>query len=250
MKYVKTEEEIAKIRVASKLAAEVLVMIEPYVVPGVSTLKLNDICHDYIVNRQKAYPAPLNYEGFPKSICTSVNHVVCHGIPSATKILKDGDIINIDITVQKDGFFGDTSKTFLVGECSIAAKRLVKVTEECLYIGIDQVKKGNQLGDIGYAIEQYAKKFNYSVVQEYCGHGIGAHFHENPQVLHFGARKTGAFLCPGMVFTIEPMINIGKRFVKVLPDNWTVVTKDHSLTAQFEHTVLVTDDGCEILTKI
>ena len=248
---IKTPEEIERIRIASKLAAEVLVMIEPYVQPGVSTLELNDICHDYIVKKQNAIPAPLNYKDFPKSICTSVNNVICHGIPSATKILKKGDIINIDITVIKDGYHGDTSKMYFVGTPSIKAKRLVKVAQECLYLGIQQIKPNANLSDIGKAIQQYAENAHYSVVREYCGHGIGKKFHEKPQVLHYFDKNNthDLKLLPGMVFTVEPMINEGKRHTKVLPkDNWTVVTKDRSLSAQWEHTILVTQTGHEILT--
>ncbi len=245
---IKTPEEIEKMRVAGRLAAEVLEMIEPQVVKGVTTDELNQICHDYIVNQQQAIPAPLDYHGFPKSICTSVNHVVCHGIPSDKK-LKDGDIVNIDITVIKDGYHGDTSKMFFIGKPKIMAERLVQVTQEALYLGIDMVKPGVQLGDIGHAIMNYAHKHNYSVVREYCGHGIGASFHEEPQVLHYGKAGTGVELQPGMCFTIEPMINAGKRHVTLLPDQWTVVTKDRKLSAQWEHTLLVTDTGVEVLTR-
>lgn len=245
----KTPEQIDKMRVAGRLAADVLEMIGEHVVPGVTTDQLNQICHDYIVNEQQAIPAPLNYKGFPKSICTSVNHVVCHGIPSDTKVLKKGDIINIDITVIKDGFHGDTSKMFFVGKPSILAERLVRVTQECLYIGIDLVKPGTRLGDIGNAIQKHAEAQNFSVVQEYCGHGIGEVFHEDPQVLHYGKPGTGVELKPGMTFTIEPMINAGKRHTRLLADQWTVVTKDHKLSAQWEHTILVTPDGHEVLTK-
>ena len=245
---IKTPEEIEKMRVAGRLAAEVLEMIEEHVKPGVTTEELDQICHDYIVNEQDAYPAPLNYRGFPKSICTSVNHVVCHGIPGP-KQLKKGDIINIDITVKKDGYHGDTSKMFFVGEPSILAKRLVKVTQECLYLGIDMVKPGVRLGDIGAAIQKHAESQFFSVVREYCGHGIGAEFHEEPQVLHYGKPGTGMVLQEGMTFTIEPMINAGKRHTKLLPDEWTVITKDRKLSAQWEHTLLVTPDGCEVFTK-
>lgn len=246
--HIKTAEEIAKMRVAGKLAAEVLEMIEPYVVAGVTTNELNERCHDYIVNVQQAIPAPLNYRGFPKSICTSVNHVVCHGIPSDKK-LKNGDIINIDITVIKDGYHGDTSKMFFVGEPSILAKRLVRITQECLYLGIKMVKPGIHLGDIGAAIQKHAESNRYSVVREYCGHGIGSEFHEKDlQVLHYGTPGTGLILEPGMTFTIEPMINAGKRHVKLLTDDWTVITKDRSLSAQWEHTLLVTETGYEVLT--
>ena len=243
----KTPEDIAKMRIAGKLAAEVLEMIAEYVKPGVTTEELDRICHDYIVNVQKAIPAPLNYKGFPKSICTSINHVVCHGIPG-DKVLKDGDTLNIDVTVIKDGYHGDTSRTFLVGEATPQAKRLVRVTHECLWIGIDQVKPGAHLGDIGAAIQKYAEACGYSVVQEFCGHGIGRGFHEEPQVLHYGRAGTGVELQPGMIFTIEPMINAGKRHLKILNDGWTVVTKDRSLSAQWEHTLLVTETGCEVLT--
>ncbi|WP_417550078.1 type I methionyl aminopeptidase [Methylophaga sp.] len=244
---IKTAEEIEKMRLAGKLAADVLTMIEPHVVAGITTDELNKICHDYIVNEQKAIPAPLNYHGFPKSICTSVNHVICHGIPSDKK-LKDGDIINIDITVIKDGYHGDTSKMFHVGKTSILAQRLSRVSRECMLIGIDMVKPGIKLGDIGHAIQQHAENEHFSVVREYCGHGIGQVFHEEPQVLHYGSPDTGMTLQTGMTFTIEPMINAGKRQVRQLPDGWTVVTKDRSLSAQWEHTILVTDDGHEILT--
>ena len=244
---IKTAEEIEKMRVAGKLAADVLTMIEPHVVAGITTDELNTICHDYIVNEQKAIPAPLNYHGFPKSICTSVNHVICHGIPSDKK-LKDGDIINIDITVIKDGYHGNTSKMFHVGKTSILAQRLSRVSRECMLIGIEMVKPGIKLGDIGHAIQQHAENEHFSVVREYCGHGIGQVFHEEPQVLHYGMPDTGMTLQTGMTFTIEPMINAGKRQVRQLPDGWTVVTKDRSLSAQWEHTILVTDDGHEILT--
>ena len=244
---IKSADEIEKMRVAGKLAAQVLDMITPYVKKGVTTETLNQICHDYIINEQNAIPAPLNYNGFPKSICTSVNHVVCHGIP-ADKKLKDGDIINIDITVIKDGYHGDTSKMFVVGKPSVMASRLIKTAQECLYIGIEMVKPGVHLGDIGYAIMNHAHKHNFSVVREYCGHGIGATFHEEPQVLHYGKPGTREQLREGMTFTIEPMLNAGKREVKLLKDNWTVVTRDRSLSAQWEHTLLVTDSGVEILT--
>lgn len=247
MSIIKTESEIEKMRIAGKLAAEVLEMIEPHVVPGATTNQLNDICHDYIVNVQQAIPAPLNYRGFPKSICTSINHQVCHGIPSDKK-LKSGDIVNIDITVIKDDYHGDTSKMFCVGEVSQHARRLVRITQESMYKGIEQVKPGATLGDIGQAIQKFAESHRYSVVREFCGHGIGKAFHEEPQVLHYGKAGTGEILKTGMIFTIEPMINLGKRHVKVLADGWTAVTKDRSLSAQWEHTVLVTADGYEILT--
>lgn len=244
---IKTPEEIAKMRIAGKLAAEVLTMIEPHVKAGITTNEINDICHDYIVNVLHAIPAPLNYKGFPKSICTSVNHQVCHGIPS-DKRLKDGDIVNIDITVIKDDYHGDTSKMFLIGKPSILAQRISRISQECLYIGINLVKPGVQLGDIGAAIQKHAEDNHTSIVREYCGHGIGRFFHEEPQVLHYGKTGTGLTLLPGMIFTIEPMVNAGKRHVKLLPDQWTVVTKDHSLSAQWEHTILVTENGFEILT--
>ena len=245
---IKTPEEIEKMRVAGRLAAEVLEMIEPYVKAGVSTGELNDICHKYITEVQNAIPAPLNYRGFPKSICTSVNQVICHGIPSDKKILKNGDLINIDITVIKDEYHGDTSKMFFIGKPTSAAERLAKITQECMYKGIELVKPGARLGDIGHVIQQYAESNYYSVVREYCGHGIGKVFHEEPQVMHYGTKGTGLTLKEGMIFTIEPMINQGKRHCKLLPDEWTVVTKDRKLSAQWEHTVLVTADGFEILT--
>jgi len=245
---IKTPEEVGKMRVAGHLASEILDMINPFVKPGVTTDELNAICHSYIVNEQNAIPAPLNYRGFPKSICTSVNHVVCHGIPGPKK-LKEGDIINIDITVIKDGFHGDTSKMFFVGEPAIRARRLVEVTYECMGLGIKMVRPGVRLGDIGHAIQRHAEQAHYSVVREYCGHGIGREFHEDPQVLHYGEPGTGMALQSGMTFTIEPMINAGNRHVKLLPDQWTVVTKDRSLSAQWEHTVLVTKDGYEVLTQ-
>jgi methionyl aminopeptidase len=245
---IKTAEEIEKMRVSGRQAASVLGMIEPYVVPGVSTEELDQICHKYIVNELNAVPAPLNYRGFPKSICTSINHVVCHGIPGPKK-LKDGDIINIDITVIQDGFHGDTSKMFLVGKPSIRARRLVDITYECLLKGIDLVRPGTTLGDIGHCIQNHAEGHHFSVVREYCGHGIGREFHEEPQVLHYGEKGQGLVLVPGMTFTIEPMINAGKRQVKLLADNWTVVTRDRSLSAQWEHTILVTQSGHEVLTR-
>ncbi len=243
----KTLQEIEKMRVAGRLAADVLKMIEPHVQPGVSTNHLDRLCHDYIVKEQQATPAPLNYRGFPKSICTSVNHQVCHGIPSE-KILKSGDIVNIDITIIKDEYHGDTSRMFLVGKTSIQAQRLSQVAFDCMKIGIEMIKPGIMLGDIGHAIQNYAEKNHCSIVREYCGHGIGRVFHEDPQVLHYGRPGTGVKLKPGMTFTIEPMVNLGKRQVKLLPENWTVVTKDHSLSAQWEHTNLVTEDGFEVLT--
>lgn len=244
---IKTPDEIEKMRVACRLAADVLEMVEPHVQPGITTNEINDICHNYIVNTQKAIPAPLNYRGFPKSICTSINHQVCHGIPGG-KRLKKGDIVNIDITVIKDGFHGDTSKMFFIGEPSILARRLVAITQEALFIGIGQVKPGAKSGNIGSAIQQFSEASNYTIVREYCGHGIGREFHEDPQIVHYKTPGEGVTLQPGMCFTIEPMVNAGKRNVKVLPDGWTVVTKDRSLSAQWEHTLLVTDEGCEILT--
>ncbi len=244
---IKTPSDIEKMRVAGRLAAEVLEMIAEYVVPGVTTDELDQRCHDFMVNTQKTIPAPLNYHGFPKSICTSINHQVCHGIPNHKK-LKNGDILNIDITVIKDEFHGDTSEMFIVGEPSILAKRLIETTQKALYLGISMVKPGAKLGDIGHAIQTFAESKRYSIVREYCGHGIGRVFHEEPQVLHYGKPDTGVTLEEGMTFTIEPMINAGKRNVKVLPDDWTVVTKDRSLSAQFEHTLTVTSTGFEIFT--
>jgi methionyl aminopeptidase len=244
---IKSAEDIEKMRVAGKLAAGVLGMIAPYVKAGVTTDELNTICHDYMVDEQQVIPAPLDYHGFPKSICTSINQVICHGIPTDKK-LKEGDIVNIDITVIKDGFHGDTSKMFFIGQPSIMAERLVKVAQESLYLAIKMVKPGARLGTLGNAIQQHAEGANYSIVREYCGHGIGEVFHEDPQVLHYGKADTGETLKTGMCFTIEPMVNAGKRHSKVLKDNWTVVTKDRSLSAQWEHTLLVTEDGVEILT--
>ena len=244
---IKTADEIEKMRVAGRLAGEVLQMIGPHVKAGITTNELDQLCHDYIVNVQQAVPAPLNYRGFPKSICTSVNHVVCHGIPGE-KVLKKGDAVNLDITVIKDGFHGDTSKMFFAGEPTVAAARLARISHECMKIGIELVKPGIRLGDIGHAIQRYAESQNCSIVREYCGHGIGREFHEDPQVLHYGKPDTGLTLEPGMTFTIEPMVNAGKRYTKLLPDGWTVVTKDHSLSTQWEHTILVTDSGHEVLT--
>lgn len=247
---IKTPEDIEKMRVAGRLAGEVLEMIEPFVQVGVSTGELDRICHDYIVNVQNAIPAPLNYNGFPKSICTSLNHVVCHGIPSDSKILKSGDILNIDITVIKDGFHGDTSKMFMLGDVAPHAKRLIKVTQECLYKAIEIVKPGIRLGDIGHVIQTHAEANNYSVVREYCGHGIGRIFHEDPQVLHYGKPDTGTLVLEGMTFTIEPMINLGERHTKLSKtDGWTVTTRDRRLSAQWEHTLAVTAIGCEVLTR-
>jgi methionyl aminopeptidase len=244
---IKTPEEQDKMRVAGHLAAQVLDMIGQHVQPGVSTERLDRICHDYIVDELKAIPAPLNYKGFPKSICTSVNHVVCHGIPS-DRVLKHGDIVNIDITVIKDGYHGDTSRMFFVGEPSILAQRLTAVCLEGMWRGIRAIRPGARLGDIGFAVQSYVEEHRFSVVREYCGHGIGQVFHEDPQVLHYGRPGTGVELVPGMTITVEPMVNAGKRDVKLLSDGWTVVTKDHSLSAQWEHTVLITPTGFEVLT--
>ena len=244
---IKTPEEIEKMRISGRLAAEVLEMLEPHVKVGVTTEELNRISHEYITQVQQAIPAPLNYNGFPKSICTSVNHVVCHGIPN-DKPLKDGDIINIDVTVIKDGWYGDTSKMFLVGNTPEWAERLCRVTQECLYKGIEIVRPGTRLGDIGEVIQKYAESQGYSVVREYCGHGIGKVFHEEPQVLHYGRAGTGLELKEGMTFTIEPMINLGRPETRLLGDGWTAITKDRKLTAQWEHTLTVTADGYEIFT--
>tara|TARA_B100000678_G_scaffold100922_2_gene84192 strand:+ start:95 stop:823 length:729 start_codon:yes stop_codon:yes gene_type:complete len=234
-------------REAGRLAAQVLDMIGPHVVPGVTTDELNTLCHDFMVDTLGTTPAPLNYNGFPKSVCTSVNHVVCHGIPG-DKQLKKGDAVNIDVTLIKDGFHGDTSRMYFAGKPSVRAQRVSDVAEKALYLGIEAVKPGATLGDIGAAVQAYVESERCSVVREYCGHGIGRGFHEEPQVLHYGKAGTGMRLESGMTFTIEPMVNAGKRHVKLLPDGWTVVTKDHSLSAQWEHTILVTDTGVEILT--
>ena len=244
---IKSPEEQDKMRLAGRLAADVLDMIGEHVKPGVMTAELDQICHEYIIETQEAIPAPLNYRGFPKSICTSVNHVVCHGIPGDRK-LKSGDAVNIDITVIKDGFHGDTSRMFMVGKAGIQAERLSQVAYESMWLGIEQVAPGKHLGDIGAAIQKNVEKNRFSVVREYCGHGIGRVFHEDPQVLHYGQAGTGMELQPGMTFTIEPMVNAGKRHVRLLPDGWTVVTRDHKLSAQWEHTVLVTKSGYEVLT--
>ncbi len=245
---IKTPEQIEKMRVAGRLAAEVLEMIGPHVRPGVSTEELDRICHDHIVDVQKAIPANVGYKGFPKTVCTSVNHVICHGIPAPNKILKDGDIINIDVTVIKDGWHGDTSRMYFVGTPSVLARRLVETTFEAMMKGIGVVRPGATLGDIGQAIQRFAESHGFSVVKEYCGHGIGQVYHEDPQVLHYGKAGTGLTLQKGMTFTVEPMINAGKPHTRLLPDGWTVVTRDHSLSAQWEHTITVTDDGFEILT--
>ena len=244
---IKTAEEQDAMRVAGRLAADVLDMIGEHVAPGVTTEEIDRLCHDYIVSALDAVPAPLNYRGFPKSICTSVNHVVCHGIPG-NKRLKSGDIVNIDITVIKDGWHGDTSRMFTVGKVNRAARRLIEVTHEAMWIGIREIRPGARLGDLGAAVQRFVESNHFSVVREYCGHGIGKVFHEDPQVLHYGEPGTGVEFVPGMTFTVEPMVNAGRRFVKLLPDGWTVVTKDHSLSAQWEHTVLVTEDGFEVLT--
>ena len=234
-------------RVAGRLAADVLDMIGEHVVPGITTGELDRICHEYITREQEAVPAPLNYRGFPKSICTSVNNVVCHGIPGDKK-LKSGDALNIDITVIKDGFHGDTSRMFLVGKENILAKRLSTVAREAMWLGIRELAPGKHLGDVGAAIQQHVESHRYAVVREYCGHGIGEVFHEDPQVLHYGKPGTGLELREGMTLTVEPMINAGKAAVRLLPDGWTVVTRDRSLSAQWEHTCLITADGFEVLT--
>lgn len=244
----KNQKDIAGMRVAGKLAADVLDMIEVHVKPGVSTGKLDQVCHDYIVNTQQAIPAPLNYRGFPRSICTSINSIVCHGIPDDKKILKKGDIINIDITVIKDGYHGDTSKMFAVGKISGFAQRLIEVTQQSLYKSIALVRPGTRLGDIGNLIQTYAESEGFSVVRDFCGHGIGKVFHEPPDVLHYGKHGTGMELKEGMTFTIEPMINAGDYRTKVLADGWTAITADRKLSAQWEHTLLVTSDAVEVLT--
>ena len=245
---IKSAEEIEKMRVAGRLASRVLDMIGSEVKAGVTTDRLNTLCHEYIVNDLDSIPAPLNYRGFPKSICTSINHVVCHGIPSDKK-LKNGDIINIDITVIKDGFHGDTSRMYCVGKPSIRARRICDIACQCMFKGIELVKPGVQLGDIGHIIQRHAESNGFSVVREYCGHGIGRRFHEEPQVLHYGTPGTGMEIRSGMIFTIEPMINAGKKETRLLKDKWTVETRDRSLSAQWEHTILVTDSGYEILTR-
>ena len=249
---IKDSEDIAKMRVAGRLAAEVLDFITPHVKPGVSTGELDQLCHDYMVNVQGTVPAPLNYAPpghtpYPKSICTSVNHQVCHGVPG-DKVLKNGDIVNIDITVIKEGYHGDTSRMYYAGEPSIQAKRLCNITFEAMWRGILKVRPGAYLGDVGHAIQTYAENQGYSIVREFCGHGIGKRFHEEPQVLHYGRPATGVKLTPGMIFTVEPMINAGRREIRQLGDGWTIVTRDHSLSAQWEHTVLVTETGFEVLT--
>ncbi len=244
---IKNAWQIEKMRTAGKLAAQVLEALEGKIIPGISTEEINDFCHRFIVEELDCVPAPLNYLGFPKSVCTSVNHQVCHGIPGQ-RHLKAGDIINVDVTVIKDGFHGDTSKMFAVGKPGVLARRLMEITRRAMWEGIKQVAPGARLGDIGHAIQSFAEKERFSVVREYCGHGIGLGFHEEPKVLHYGTRHTGSEILPGMTFTIEPMINAGKRHVRLLPDQWTVVTKDHSLSAQWEHTILATEQGYEVLT--
>ena len=249
---INNESDIAKMRIAGRLGSEVLDYITPFVISGVTTDALDKLCHDYIVNVQQAIPAPLNYapDGhtpYPKSICTSVNHVICHGVPS-DKVLKNGDIVNIDITVIKDGYHGDTSRMFMVGEVSIQAKRLSELTYQAMWLGINVVKPDATLGDIGYAIQSFAEKNGFSIVREFCGHGIGTKFHAEPQILHYGRPGQGLKLKAGMIFTIEPMINAGKHDIKQMPDGWTIVTKDRSLSAQWEHTVLVTETGYEVMT--
>ncbi len=244
---IKNEEQRDKMRVSGRLASEVLDMIRDYVKPGVKTEELDRICHQYITEVQQAIPAPLNYRGFPKSICTSVNHVVCHGIPG-DKTLKSGDALNIDVTVIKDGFHGDTSRMFFVGKPNIQAQRLSDIAFESMWLGIQELGPGKHLGDVGAAVQKHVEKNRFSVVREYCGHGIGQVFHEDPQVLHYGKAGTGMELREGMTLTVEPMVNAGKANVKLLPDGWTVVTKDHSLSAQWEHTVLITNEGYEVLT--
>lgn len=249
---IKQPEEIEKMRVAGRLASEVLDYITPFVQPGVTTGELDRLCHDYMVDVQGTIPAPLNYappghQPYPKSICTSVNHQVCHGVPGDRK-LKGGDVVNLDITVIKDGWHGDTSRMYAVGDIAIQARRLADVTYECMWKGIQQVRPGSHFGDIGHAIQQHAEGHGYSVVREFCGHGVGRNFHEDPQVLHYGKPGSGPTLTAGMIFTIEPMINAGRRDIRMLGDGWTVVTKDHALSAQWEHTVLVTETGYEVLT--
>jgi methionyl aminopeptidase len=247
---VKSPSQIERMRVAGQLAAEVLQVVAPHVRAGVSTAELDRICHDHIVNVQKAIPANVGYKGFPATVCTSVNNVICHGIPSESKILKEGDIINIDVTVIKDGWHGDTSRMYIVGKPSVKAQRLVDVTRAAMFEAIRVVRPGATLGDVGHAIQKYVEAERFSVVREYCGHGIGQIYHEDPQVLHYGQPGTGLRLEKGMTFTIEPMVNEGQRHTKLLNDGWTVVTRDKSLSAQWEHTIAVTDDGAEILTRI
>lgn len=247
---IKSPEDIEKMRIAGRLAADVLQVVAPHVQAGVSTAELDRICHEHIVNVQDTIPANLGYRGFPATVCTSVNNVICHGIPSAAKILKDGDIVNIDVTIIKDGFHGDTSRMYTIGEPSVLARRLIDVTREAMWRGIRAVKPGATLGDIGHAIQSYVEAERFSVVREYCGHGIGRIYHEDPQVLHYGRPGEGMRLQPGMTFTVEPMVNAGARHTRLMPDGWTVVTKDRSLSAQWEHTLLVTDVGVDVLTRI
>lgn len=249
---IKTADDIAGMRIAGRLASEVLDYITPFVAAGITTGELDRLCHEYMVNVQGTIPAPLNYcppgyTPYPKAICTSVNDVICHGIPGE-KMLKSGDVVNLDITVIKDGYHGDTSRMFFIGEPSIMARRLSTITYECMWLGISKVKPGGYLGDIGHVIQQYAEKAGYSVVREFCGHGIGKVFHEEPQILHYGRQGTLAEMVPGMIFTIEPMINAGRKEIREMPDGWTIKTRDRSLSAQWEHTVLVTDTGYEVLT--
>lgn len=246
---IKNQEEISSMRIAGKLAAEVLEMITPFVVPGVSTGELDQRCYDFIVNEQNAIPANVGYKGYEKTVCASVNQVICHGIPNENKVLKNDDIVNIDVTVLKDGWHGDTSKMFTVGKAKPHNERLVKITQECLYRAIEAVKPGATLGDIGHAIQTHAEKNHYSVVEEYCGHGIGKIYHDEPQILHYGKPGTGLEIKEGMCFTIEPMINLGTKHTKTLPDGWTVETRDGRNSAQWEHTLAVTKEGCEVLTK-
>ena len=246
---IKNQEEINSMRIAGKLAAEVLEMITPFVVPGVSTGELDQRCYDFIVNEQNAIPANVGYKGYEKTVCASVNQVICHGIPNENKVLKNDDIVNIDVTVLKDGWHGDTSKMFTVGKAKPHNERLVKITQECLYRAIETVKPGATLGDIGHAIQTHAEKNHYSVVEEYCGHGIGKIYHDEPQILHYGKPGTGLEIKEGMCFTIEPMINLGTKHTKTLPDGWTVETRDGRNSAQWEHTLAVTKEGCEVLTK-
>ena len=246
---IKSKNDIEKLRSAGQLAADVLNMITKYVKPGISTGELDEICHDFIVNEQKAVPANIGYNGYEKTSCISVNQVICHGIPSQNKILKNNDIVNIDVTVLKDGWYGDTSKMFLVGKMQPHNEKLVSITQECLYKAIEIAKPGVTLGDIGHIIQTHAEKNHYSVVEDYCGHGIGEVYHEDPQVLHFGRPGTGVELVEGMCFTIEPMINQGTRYTKMLSDGWTVETKDGRNSAQWEHTIAITSDGCDVLTK-
>ena len=249
---IKNEIDIQKMRIAGKLASEVLDHVTDYIMPNITTDEIDTICHNFMVDVQKTIPAPLNYAPpghtpYPKSVCTSVNNQICHGIPGP-KILKKGDVVNVDVTVIKDGYHGDTSRMFYIGEPSIQAKRLSEITYQSMWLGINEVKPGNRLGDIGFAIQNYVEANGFSVVREFCGHGIGKVFHEDPQVLHYGSRGAGTKLQEGMIFTIEPMVNAGKRDIKMLSDGWTVVTKDRSLSAQWEHTVLVTGTGFEVLT--